>query len=296
MPIKNSMSLKELIGDISTEMTLEKEKYSETIDHLLIKKFLYENIPLVNDVKSIRQEIKVGNRIADIYVELKNGKKVAIEIQHSKIAKSKFIERTNDYNINEVHVLWIIDGQGPYNKNPKNEDEVIISVSEKELYSMYRGRVYYINVDYDGIKSPVYALYFTPFFDKKVSSFGFKYYKRSKSKQSIVYSEISSLKLNLFRNKSFKLARFLDENLKNTCITEVVQFLNGYTAYYKEKKNESKNLFPNGLPIGILIKKFQEKYGLYLLFDVLRYLKFLTVRDARYMFEKEHWFQKCILN
>ena len=60
-------------------MSVENNKHSETIDHLLIKKFFYDNIPLENDINTIEQEIKIGNRIADVYIELKNGKKVAIK-------------------------------------------------------------------------------------------------------------------------------------------------------------------------------------------------------------------------
>ena len=57
-------------------MSLDKSKYSETIDHLLIKKFFYDNLPVANEIKTIEQEIKIGNRIADVYLELKDGKTV----------------------------------------------------------------------------------------------------------------------------------------------------------------------------------------------------------------------------
>lgn len=277
-------------------MSIENNKNSETIDHLLIKKFFYDNIPLENNINIIEQEIKIGNRIADIYIELKNKKKVAIEIQHSRISKSELIQRTKEYNQCGVHVLWILDGDGPYNRKPLNEDGVIITVAEKELHLMYSDRVYYINATSAGITSPAYTLHFVPYIERKISSYGIIYYKQSKNKRSAVCGEITSFKLTLFRNKGFRLARFFDQNLKKLCIREVVQFLNGFIAYREKKHNEAKKIFPEGLPLGVLIEKFHVKYGLYLLFKVLRYLKFLKLQDGRYMFEKELWFRKSILS
>jgi len=185
-------------------MSLENDKYSESIDHLLIKKFFYDNIPLVNDINTIEQEIKIGNRIADVYVELKNGKKVAIEIQHSRISKSELILRTKEYTQCEA-----------------------------------------------------------------------------------------SFKLTLLRRRGFKLARFFDQNLKNLCVAEVVQFLNNYTTYRENKFEEANKIFPDGLPLGVLINKFEVKYGLYLLFDTLRYLKFLKLQDGRYFSKKIYGFERA---
>ena len=102
-------------------MAVNKRQYSETIDHLLIKNFLTDNIPLENDVKKIDQEIKIGNRIADIFIELTNVKKIVIEIQHSRISKADLIQRTKEYNEQGLHVLWILDGTGPYDRKPQNE-------------------------------------------------------------------------------------------------------------------------------------------------------------------------------
>lgn len=277
-------------------MSAENNKYLETINHLLIKKYFYDNIPLENDLSSIELEVKIGNRIADVYIELKNGKKVIIEIQHSKISKSELIQRTKEYNKYGIHVLWILDGDGPYNRKPINEDGLIITVAEKILHLMYSNRVYYTNASSAGIITPVYALHFAPYIEKKKSRYGIIYYKQVKNKRSVVCGEIPSFRLTLLRNKGFKLARFLDQNLKNLCITEVVQFLKGYIAYRDKKIEEANKIFPDGLPLGVLIKKFQAKYGLYLLFDTLRYLKFLKLQDGRYMFEKDLWFRKSILS
>jgi len=275
-------------------LELEQRQYGETIDHLLIKRFFYENIPLVNEVKTIVQEIKIADRIADVYLELKNGKRVVMEIQHSKITKEELLQRTKEYSQEGIHVLWILDGKGPYDKSPRTMNGVNISVSEKELHSLYRGRVYYMNATRDGILSPVYALHYAPYIKKMTSKYGFPFYKRLKLKKSVIYSEPPSLQLTLFRNRMYRLARFMDENVKELCIEEVVQFINTYLAYREMKPKEAKKLFPNGLLLEVFIHKFSEKYGLYLLFEVLRYLKFLTIRDAKYMFENNLQSQKSI--
>jgi len=277
-------------------MAVNKRQYSETIDHLLIKNFLTDNIPLENDVKKIDQEIKIGNRIADIYIELTNGRRIVIEIQHSRISKADLIQRTKEYNEQGAHVLWILDGTGPYDRKPQNEPQVHISGTEKELQLLNKGSVYYINASAEGIQSPVYALHFTPFIQKKTSMFGAEYYTQLKVKKSVVYSDISSLKLSLFQHKWLKLAKFSNMDAKTKCTNDVRRFLNGFIAYREQKPKEAKKTFPNGIHLGILIKKFQEKYGLFLLFDVLRKLKLLAIRDAHYMFEEKLWFKKCILS
>ncbi|MFX1337982.1 MAG: competence protein CoiA family protein [Promethearchaeota archaeon] len=277
-------------------MILDDVEYSETINHLLIKKYFFDNLSVSNNITKIEQEIKIGNRIADIHVELKNGKKVVIEIQHSKISSPEIIQRTKEYNEEGKHVLWILDGAGPFDKKPKNEDWVFTSSAENQLHIMYRGRVYYMNAAKEGIMAPLYALHFTPYFENKISSFGAKYFKKSKKKRSVVSNEIHSLELTLFRHKGFKLARFTDKYLKDSCTSEVIHFIDTFIAYQNKKPNEVEGLTPNGLTLGIIIKKFQAKYGLYLLFDVLRSLKFVNSADAIFMFNEKYWFQKCIIS
>jgi hypothetical protein len=277
-------------------MTLEDIEHSETTNHLLIKKYFYDNLPVSNEITKIEQERKIGGRIADVYIELKNGKCVVIEIQHSKINSPEIIQRTKEYNQEGLHVLWILDGAGPFDKKPKNEQGVFTSSAEIQLHTMYRGRVYYMNAAKEGLLAPLYALHFTPYFENKMSSFGAKYYKKSKKKRSVVCNgDIPSLELTLFRHKGFKLARFMDKNLKDACTSEIITFIDAFNAYQTKNPNKIKKVCPNGLTLGMLIMKFHAKYGLFLLFDVLRSLKFLSSADAIFMFNEKYWFQKCIL-
>ncbi|TFG06159.1 MAG: hypothetical protein EU539_08400 [Promethearchaeota archaeon] len=277
-------------------MTSNNVHCSETIDHLLIKKYFFDNIPLENKIRTINQEIKIGNRIADVYFELEKGQKVVIEIQHSKISVKELMERTREYNKNDIHVLWILDGIGPYDKQAKNEDKVLLSLSEKILHVLYLGRVYYINASSDGIKSSLYSLHYTRYIEAKKTRYGFIYYRQSKSNYNAVFNEINSLKLKLFRHKGLKLARFFDLNIKKQCISEVSEFINAYINYQNCKPGKAESLCPDGLPLAVIIRKFREKYGLYLLFNVLRYLRVFNMRDAKYMFEKRFWFKKIVVS
>ncbi len=276
-------------------MTLEDVKHSETINHLVLKKFFYDNLSVYNEINNIQQEIKIGNRIADIYVELKNGKKIVIEIQHSKISSSEIIQRTKEYNQEGDFVLWVLEGKG-FDRKPKNEDWVYTSSAENYLHEIYQGRVYYMNAAKEGLLAPLYALHFTPYFENKISSFGAKYFKKSKNKRSVVYNEVHSLELILFRHKGFKLARFKDKNLKELCTSEVINFINAFNSYQSRNPDELRKLSPNGLTLGILIRKFRENFGLYLLFDVLRSLKFVSSADAIFMFNEKYWLDKYIFS
>jgi hypothetical protein len=276
-------------------MSLDRIKSSESVDHLLIKKYFCDNIPLSNQIEHIDLEVKIGKRFADVYIELLGQKKIAIEIQHSKISTKEIITRTKEYNEREVSVIWILDGKGPYDRRPQNEDFVFISKSELQLHSMYKGRVYFLNASNEGIETNIYAVHFCPYIEKLKSTSGIFYYKRSKIKKSSIYCELPSFYLILFRNKGFKLAQFTDNSIKDTCISDVIEFLDNYSTFQNYHPEEAHDKCPDGLTLEILVKKFRKKYGLYLLFDVLRYLKFLRMQDAAYLFEPELRHRKCIL-
>ena len=104
----------------------------ETRRHLEMKKYFYDNLKDDENVVRIELEHKVGNRIADIYLEMKKElytgafsthsndrpcPKIAIEVQHSKISLPKLLERTEDYDKNGVWVIWVLDGDSSISKN-----------------------------------------------------------------------------------------------------------------------------------------------------------------------------------
>jgi len=275
-------------------MSRNNISYPESIEHIRIKEFLYENIPLVNQIKIIKQEYHLGDQIADIFIELMNGIKIVIEIQHSKILKKNLIERTNGYNQKGYYVLWILNGAGSYNKNPRIESGVPITKTEKQLHSMFRGRAYYINMGKNGIEASLYALHFAPYFEK-IRRYERISYKKSLIKRCIVWKDVESLEISVFKHQGFKLAGFSDPNLKQQCIKDVVKFVDSFLTYQNKKEGMKEIKELKGLPLNILIYKFYYQYGLYLLLDVLMYLKFITHQEIKYVLEKELWFQKKLM-
>ena len=262
-------------------MIESKKKESESFEHIKIKDFFYDNLPLDNKVKTIKLEYSIGNRIADVYCMLENGKEVVIEIQHSMILSKDLLQRTKEYNEHNCYVLWVFNGSS-FERLPKIEDKIRILGFERSSHILYRGRVYYINMTKSGVHSPVYPLYFANYYEQKTSDYGFRYYKKSKTKKSVVSNEIPSLKLKLFKNKGYKLAGFHDDNIRKTCTETICQFLIDYENVEEKAKN-IKKMKSHQKKLFIIIAMFGQQFGLYLLFDVLRRLKVVSKEDFHYM-------------
>jgi hypothetical protein len=133
-----------------------------------------------------------------------------------------------------------------------------------------------------GVHSPVYPLYFANYYEHKISNYGFGYYKKSKTKKSVVPSEIPSLKLKLFKNKGYKLAGFHDDNIRKTCTESLRQFLKEFENVEEKVKN-IKKMKSHHKKLFIIIAMFGRQFGLYLLFDALRGLKVVSKEDFHYM-------------
>ncbi len=267
---------------------------SESLEHLLIKEFLFLNLPSENEIEEISLEKRVSDQIIDVYVKLKNKKEIAVEIQHSKISKQNLIERTRKYNSKGLYVLWILNGGGVYGRSPRIVDGVPITSSEKELHRLYGGRVYYLNATSNGITSALYSLHFADYYDKKYYKGQVKYYKRSKTKKSLVYAEIPSKRLKLFRNSRLKLCQFEDHNLKYKCVYDILNFCKLVRSFNNSEQTVKLFKSRQEIPIGLIIEKFQRTYGKYLIFDCLRHLKLLGAKEIKYVLERELWIEKEI--
>ena len=243
---------------------------SESTQHHLIKNYFLNNIPLINDVKDIGEEVVVGNRIADVLVELCNSERVAIEIQHSKISEFDIIRRTKDYNKEKCHVLWILNGESHY-RYPKIEQAIVILKSEIYLQRMYEGRVYYVNASELKLKHGVYPLHFCRIQEKINDYYGLTYFRQSRSKRSVIPGKIYSLKLVLYRNLGFRLARFMDKNVRRECINTIKEFLDPHDIFDDEVLYD-------------LLSSYKDKFGLYLLYDCLKYLKIMNKKQFPKMF------------
>ncbi|MFX0148357.1 MAG: competence protein CoiA family protein [Candidatus Hodarchaeota archaeon] len=267
---------------------------NESIEHSKIKKYLFDNIPLNNPIKVIEQEYRISDQVADIYIELIDHKKIALEIQHSKITRKDLINRTKNYNQKNIYVLWILNGNGPYYyRVPKNEQGVIISSSERELHRMYQGRLYYMNMAKDEIIAPIYSVHFASYYRKKITPYGTIQYKRSSIKRTIAWSLLPSLSLKIFKNVGLQLARFSDQSLKDQCKNDLIHLLNAFVVYQSQNSQSTKK---KGLPLGYVIRRFSKLYDKFLLFDVLRELKFLRNHDIKYILNKELQFRKYLLS
>jgi len=245
-------------------MTSEtKRNISQSFEHMRMKLYFYENIPLSNKVSHIEEEYKIADQVIDIYVELKNGTKIGIEIQHSKISEARLLERTFNYSKQGIYVLWILNGNS-FNRKPQNQDGIRISKLETQLHKLYDGRVYYVNVEHEGLLSNVYSLSYVPYFKLK----DIVYKKKAKSTRSVCCQQIKNLRLKCISNK-YLLARFEDKNIKSCCEEEIYTYLKKYCKEtYKHRGNKINNQVV--IPVIEIISSLREKYGFYVVYDVLK--------------------------
>ncbi len=86
-------------------------------------------------------EVKISNNIADVVY---NGNQV-IEIQHSRIAFDKVLERTQNYEnfMNGKPLLWIIDKNNGLNHTHFPPDNIVIEIDDEKTEGRYK--TYYKN-------------------------------------------------------------------------------------------------------------------------------------------------------
>ncbi len=233
--------------------------------HKALKTLLCQNLCENNDnVIEKSLEKYFGNRFADIYLKLNNGKEIVIEVQNSKISVKELKNRTKDYNDRDIYVLWILHGQGncvASPKSPKNEKEIKISPTESFLHKIYGGRVYYVNLihfkENMSISIP-FALHFSKLLNKrKRGLFRFRYttfFYRSSN-----FMEIPNWKLLCTEFLGFKIARFYDKNIKILLKEEILNYINQH----------SKSTIKGKKLLRLIIKNFNKKYGKLMILNAL---------------------------
>jgi len=256
---------------------------AESFEHLRIKRFLLENLPENNDIKEIKEELALGNRIADIYVRLSSAKEVVIEIQHSKIVEEDLIRRTKDYTDMGYHTLWLLDGTS-HDRHPRI-DEVFAMKAELFLHDIYKGRIYFLNASkFEGITSSVYPLHYTYLQElRKARNGGYSYFRRSPTGRSVVPGTVPSLELTTFRNRGFKLARFTDQNVKDQCLLSISKVLKAQDKILEALKEVGKDLSPKEKLLTFLMTELQSKFGFHLIYNILRQLKEIEKTDFSYL-------------
>lgn len=125
----------EVIKHFRHKTLSECEWEPESQNHLAMKKYVKEflNIP-DEDI-----EVDLGWAKPDLVLRQQGYKDfIAIEVQHSKISIKKFLERTHNYTIHNIPVLWIFDGI--FLQTDKKEQDIPALL--REAHDIYFGRVY----------------------------------------------------------------------------------------------------------------------------------------------------------
>jgi len=263
---------------------------SESFYHKAIKQLIFKLIS-EKDIRITESSLEkyINNRRADVFFKFKNGKQAVVEVQHSKISVKEIIERTKEYNQLNIHVLWILHGNGACVASPKlSQDKKNIKISPVEnfLHQMYGGRVYYINVQEKREKLIItapFALHFSlPSKKKKYGPFKEKYwvyYIRNAN-----FAKIPSWNLSITKCHDVKIARFYDKNVESRLQQEILEYLRiksknickNYRIYSKRVRRRT--LDKNRLIIPsmskrrikkIVIRKFKLKYGKYLVLKAI---------------------------
>ncbi len=263
----------------------------ETIEHKAMKNYWYSVFPKFNHIKSRHKEFWFEDQVADVYFELRDGKKVAIECQNSPITSKRLIERTKKYTEKDIYVLWVFNGSGTCvseDKRPCNIDKVRVLKEEKRVHNLYGGRVYYMNVVGEEVIEKPYPIHFSPYFENKkleTSVYGHdKYYKEF---QSATVGTIYSYKILCVDYKGYKLARFMDKSVSISCTEQLLVCLKEIC----HKKVEQEDLEENAeikISVNSVIELVREEFGYFLPYLILKRSKkkIKKVRFERLLDEK----------
>jgi competence CoiA-like predicted nuclease len=243
-----------------------KGSSAESYAHKVIKHLVYDGFYQKTNIIAVREmEKHFGNRFADIYFQLKSGKKIVIEIQNSKISIQELKQRTKDYNHLGIYVLWIIHGEGTCvstKKYPYDAKKLKISPTENYLHQMYGGRVYYINLDLQNIdvklKRP-FALHFTKPIKKNMRGIFHTRYERY-FYRDVNFTFIPNWNLLCTEFAGYKIARFYDKNIKYALKEQIKRDIDRSHLHSSIKKN---------CQLKSIIKQFKKKYGEYMILNLL---------------------------
>ncbi|MHA1147818.1 MAG: competence protein CoiA family protein [Promethearchaeota archaeon] len=137
---------------------------SETFYHKTMKEMIFRKIKVEGNARFAIKEKRINRCQPDVFIQLRNGKKVAVEVQHSPKTIKEIITKNYEYANNNIYVLWILHARGLCVEDPKlpvSKKNVKISSVEHFLHNIYGGRVYYIDFNEDRkTMTPPYALYF----------------------------------------------------------------------------------------------------------------------------------------
>ncbi|MBA7700501.1 hypothetical protein ES703_109215 [subsurface metagenome] len=262
----------------------------ETIEHKAMKNYWYSVFPKFNHIKSRHREYWFEDQVADVYFELRDRKKVAIECQNSPITSKKLIERTKKYTAKDIYVLWVFNGSGTCvseEKRPANIGKIRVLKEEKRAHNLYGGRIYYMNVVGEEVIEDPYPIHFSPYFENKeleTSIYGHdKYYKEF---QSATVGNIFTYKILCVEYKGHKLARFMDKSVSISCTEQLLICLRELCL----KKIDARDVDERGeskIAVSSIIDLVREEFGYFLPYLILKRSKRIKkVRFERLLDEK----------
>jgi hypothetical protein len=221
---------------------------NESKDHFTLKNYTKNLLSYKGNVRGVRLEKRIGHRIADLYCTLHHStENVAIEIQKSPISVNQLKTRTEDYNDNNVSVLWLLHATGDVTgepKRPKRRENVKISTAERYLHMLYGGRVYYVDFhNYDSERGNdrvlIYALHYTVsskrrYRDKRFFD-GYTYYYIMNQD----YIPLHSYNLCTACFNQYGIARFFDKNVVRALECDIMQLERRQNFKFKKLKNRA---------------------------------------------------------
>lgn len=236
-------------------MLTKQVRQNESKDHFILKNYTKDILSSYKgNVKGVRLEKRVGHRITDLFCTLKNSNEnIAVEIQKSPISVNQLKTRTEDYNDNNVSVLWLLYAEGDVTgepKCPKRRENVKISTAERYLHMLYGGRVYYIDYNKQSECDPItiFALHYSVsrkrrYRDKRFFN-GYTYYYIMNQD----YITLNSYNLCTTHFNGYGIARFFDKNLVRALECDIMHFYKRQSSELKTRK---------------LVKKVKKKFFKY---------------------------------
>ncbi|KKL22724.1 hypothetical protein LCGC14_2432590 [marine sediment metagenome] len=269
----------------------------ETIEHKTMKNYWYNIFPKFNDIKSRTLEYWFEDQVADVYFELQDGKKVAIECQNSPITTQNLIKRTKKYTSKDIYVLWIFNGLGSCiseKKYPRNMDKVSVLKEEKRAHNLYSGRNYYMNVEKDIVDEDPYPLHFSPYFENKKlenNIFGHdKYYRKF---QSATVGKIFTYKILCIDYKGYKLARFMDKNVSISCTEQLIDYIREI-CHEKVRKGDTNDKNEFKVTVNSIINMIKEEFGYFLPYLILKRSKRIKNVSFGKLIDEEYKIQETL--
>lgn len=248
-----------------SHLILAENVKSESFYHKAIKRLIFKYISENNrNIVEKSLEKYIFNRRADVYFRLNSGEQIVVEVQNSKISVKEIINRTEHYNKNGIHILWILYGNGTCIASPKSPEDkknIKISMVENFLHRMYGGRVYYVSIYFYKDKTAIsipFALHFSLSSNKKNHKiFRSKY--ESYYIRDVNFTKIPSWNIFCVNYNGFKLARFYDKSIKRVLKSRIINYFKINSKNYKSKMKLIK----------VIVKHFKQKYGIYLILNAL---------------------------